>query len=428
MTQPSTRDADRLLFEAEARAERLAGALRMAVALALAVTFLLAVQPGEQQADAIVRRQWVYAVFDMTAYFCVGLATWAVARSRHYRRWMIWPIAAIDCLFVLNGLWLSLANTGAGPALTLAFPAAWLVPVVLAFGALRVDPRVLWAMTGVIVTGLGALIWLHGGGARPGPDDMAPMRTFFAAPPNMMRLAMIGVAGAVLALTARRTRALLIRSIEEAERRANLTRYLPAQLAPRLAAGGLGELRRGRRLRAAVLFTDLRGFTGLVQDMPPEEVSRFVTDFRRIVTACAQAHGGIVDKFMGDAAMVVFETPTGATDCLACAEALRQGFRTWSERRAAEGHPPVKAGIGAHWGEVFSGVVGDAERLEYSVFGDTVNIAARLEALTKTTGFGTVISRDLATAAGGADGADGWVELPPTEVRGRSGPLALLGC
>lgn len=422
MTQPSTLDADRLLFEAEARAERLAGALRMAVALALGVTFLLAVQPGEQQADAMLRRQWVYAILDMAAYFCVGLATWAIARSRHYRRWMIWPIAAIDCLFVLNGLWLSLGNTGAGSALTLAFPAAWLVPVVLAFGALRVDPRVLWAMTGVIVAGLAALIWLHANG--PGTEEMGPMRTFFAAPPNMMRLAMIGVAGAVLALTARRTRALLIRSIEEAERRANLTRYLPAQLAPRLAAGGLGELRRGRRLNAAVLFADLRGFTGLVQDMPPEEVSRFVAEFRRIVTNCAQAHGGIVDKFMGDAAMVVFEAPSGATDCLACAEALRRGFRDWSDRRTADGQPAVKAGIGAHWGEVFSGVVGDADRLEYSVFGDTVNIAARLEALTKTAGFATVISRDLAEAAGSAKG---WTDLPQTEVRGRSGPLSLLG-
>lgn len=429
MTHATRHDADHLLFEAERRAERLAGVLRMVVALALMATFLLAVQPREQTgASAVLQRQWIYAMADMAGYFLMGLGTWALARSTRYRRWMVWPIAAGDCAFVLAGLWLSLGNTGAGAAVTLAFPSAWLVPVVLAFGALRVDARVLWAMTAVIVAGLAALIWAPAGGQPLSGAEMSRMTTFFAPPPNMMRLAMIGVAGAVLALAARRTRHLLIKSIDEAQRRANLTRYLPAQLAPRLAAGGLEALRRGKRQPAAILFTDLRGFTGLVQNMPPEEVSDLVSAFRRIVLAAAKQNGGIVDKFMGDAAMVVFENTQGAKDaarrCLACIHALQLGFDAWSARRVASNRPAIRAGIGAHWGEVFSGVVGDDERLEYSVFGDTVNIAARLEALTKTCGYGAVISRDLAVLAGAA--AD-WIPLDVSEVRGRVGPLDLLG-
>lgn len=428
MTQSITTQADPLLFEAERRAEQLAGGLRMAVTLALMLTFLLAVQPRAEVADAVLQRQWLYAMADMAGYFLMGLGTWAIARSARYRRWMVWPIAAGDCFFVLGGLWASLGNTGAGSAATLAFPSAWLVPVVLAFGALRVDPRVLWAMTGTIVLGLAGLIWISRGAGPITEQEMAQMATFFAPPPNLMRLAMIGVAGAVLALAARRTRALLIRSIEEAQRRANLTRYLPAQLAPRLAAGGLEDLRRGKRQPAAILFTDLRGFTGLVQEMPPDAVSAFVSEFRRIVAGAAQQSGGIVDKFMGDAALVVFESDgddrAAARACLACARALQTGYADWAARRSAQGLPPVEAGIGAHWGEVFSGVVGDDDRLEYSVFGDTVNIAARLEALTRTSGYGVVISRDLARLA---EADTGWTALPVTEVRGRSGPLELLG-
>jgi adenylate cyclase len=80
-----------------------------------------------------------------------------------------------------------------------------------------------------------------------------------------------------------------------------------------------------------------------------------------------------------------------------------------------------------HWGEVFLGVIGDQDRLEFSVFGDAVNTAARLESLTRDLQMDLIVSNDLVTAAGGPGRLDGLVSIPPIEVKGRRGALELLG-
>ena len=104
----------------------------------------------------------------------------------------------------------------------------------------------------------------------------------------------------------------------------------------------------------AVLFVDLREFTRLSEGMTPEEVSAFVTEFRRQVSQATAATGGIIDKYLGDAAMILFrgdgDANQAAADCLACAEALHVAICTWSEARQQAGLLPIRAGIGAHIG------------------------------------------------------------------------------
>ena len=115
-------------------------------------------------------------------------------------------------------------------------PASWLIPIALAYGALRVNPRVQIFIGVVVVSGLALMIPL----VPEVPAKMTYVRIedFLELPPNLMRLAMIALACAVLVVAAQRTRLLLVRSIAETRRPANLTRYLPAQLAPQLAEGG----------------------------------------------------------------------------------------------------------------------------------------------------------------------------------------------
>lgn len=421
-------DTGALVHEAERRAERYAGLLRMAIALALAAVFLVAVIPFRYEATEVLQRQWYYAMGGMTGYFLLGLLAWILARGTGFRRWMVWPLAAGDCLFVLSGLWLSLQNTGAGPAVTLAFPSAWLIPVVLGLSAMRLDPRVLWVMTLAMGCGLAALIWASPPGSAQVTDSLSGMQTFFATPPNLMRLAMIMAAGVLLAVAVSRARGLLFRSIAETQRNANLTRYLPAEVAARLAQGDLDALRKGERQNAAILFIDMRGFTGMVQNMPPEALAELMTGFRGAILQEARASGGIVDKFMGDAAMLVYEArkspEQAAQNCLRGARALYRALSKWSELREKQGKEAVKVGIGAHWGEVFSGVIGETDRLEYSVFGDVVNTAARLEALTKDSPYDILVSRELVDVAGAFEG---WHVLPDMEIRGRQGALQVLG-
>lgn len=426
-------DIAALFRQAELRAEGLVGLLRMLVAAGLAVIFVLAVggsapEPPLDQSP-VLARQWVFASATMAAYFLLGLLSWVAHRRGGLRIWMIWPAATADCLFFLAGVWMSMVNTGLPGGHAFVFPSAWLAPVVLAFGVLRFNPAVQAYIAALTLAGLALLIGLPpAAGFVPRSGSAA---IFLSGPPNIMRVAMLGLAGAVLVVAAVRTRRLLLRSITEAQNAANLTRYLPGQLAPRLAAGGLDELRHGRRIEAGVLFIDLRGFTRLSQGMSAQELSSFATEYRRRVTSVAQETGGILDKFMGDAAMIVYEEgndrAAAARACVDCALRLRDGIADWSLARVAAGAPPLRAGIGLHWGPVFSGVVGTSDRLEYSVFGDTVNIAARLEEETKRLDADILASCDILSLAGRDRDDAPWDMTAETELRGRDGVLRLRG-
>jgi adenylate cyclase len=243
---------------------------------------------------------------------------------------------------------------------------------------------------------------------------------------------MVLLAGLVLVLAAARARALLRRAIDEERRRTNLTRYLPPEIAGWLAETSVEELRRGRRQAVAVLFTDIRGFTERAEAMAPEDLGRFVAEFRRRVSLAAGRHGGVIDEFVGDSAMVVFGVPTpgpaDARDALRCARGLLAEVAGWNTSRAAAGLEPVRIGVGVHCGEVFCGAVGDEGRLEFTVLGDTVNVAARLEQATKAAGFALIASRELLDAAGeDAASEPGWTPLPVAPLRGRHAPVRLFG-
>ncbi len=425
-TPEASSDLPELLREAEVEAERLVSLARMAVALGLVMFFAIAVPPTDELRDAVLARQGFFALLTMLAYLLVGGVIWLSIRTRLFHRWMIWPAATTDALFVLLSIWTGMENTHLTGDAMFVFPSVWLIPVVLSFGVLRGNPWVLAWTAFLVVVGVAGLVAFQAGSAK-GQDDSA-VWLFLALPPNVMRLIMITLAGIVLVAAAHRTRTrtLVHRSIDATIRNANLTRYLPAKLAPQLAAGHLDDLRHGRREDIAVLFIDIRGFTQLSEGMTPQEVSDFVTEFRHRVARVVDAHDGVIDKFMGDAAMVLFTEPDdphrAAANGLACATDLHRAMTRWSTRRVALGQQPVSAGIGLHFGAVFSGVVGDETRLEYSVFGDTVNVAARLQEMSKTLNSPVLASREAVSAAQ----AEGWHHIAQTALRGRQGDMDIM--
>ncbi|MFK7754753.1 MAG: adenylate/guanylate cyclase domain-containing protein [Sedimentitalea sp.] len=424
-----THQSARLFREAEIRAEGLVALMRMGVALGLTLVFAIAMSSDSVPETQVLARQSFYAMLTVGSYFVLGAVSLTIVRTGNYALWMVWVAATGDCVFVLASIWLGLHNTGLTPQFIFVFPAIWLMPLVLAFGALRFDPWVQGYIALVLIVGLVLLNWF--GPKTIGPYDRETAHLFFAGPPNLMRMAMILLASVVLVVASIRARRILLRSLTESMRSSNLTRYLPAQLAPRLAQGGLEDLRTGRREDMAILFVDMRGFTTLSETMAPGDLSSLVTNYRARITAAAQATGGMIDKFMGDAALVVFEDETdkrkAARACLTCAERINWDIADWSATREAAGEAAIRIGIGVHWGSVFCGVVGHDDRLEYSVFGDAVNTAARLEEMTKATGARIIASRALLDCAGLGKSPAGWVALSTTQVRGRSGLIEIMG-
>jgi adenylate cyclase len=141
---------------------------------------------------------------------------------------------------------------------------------------------------------------------------------------------------------------------------------------------------RGDRCEVTVLFCDLRGFTRLSERLTPEEVVLLLNQFYTLMLDTTFKHDGTLDKFLGDGVMAIFGAPLPQADhcyhAIRAALAMQAGVVELSERRRREGKEPVSVGIGINAGEVVAGTVGTEDRMEYTVVGDTVNLAARLEA------------------------------------------------
>jgi adenylate cyclase len=240
---------------------------------------------------------------------------------------------------------------------------------------------------------------------------------------------LVGLTTLVMAITVARGRRTLREAVVAARRSANLSRYVPSGLLPLLAEADVEALKHGRRQHAAILFADIRGFTALSGSLDPEAIVEFLASFRCRAMRAIEAHGGIVDKFVGDDVMGVFgvpiATPEDAANALAAGRALQAEIAAWNEKRRCAGRHPVSIGIGIHYGRVFAGVIEGGQRLEFTVIGDAVNTAHRIEELTKTAGCPLLVSTELLEAAKAPRPGRDCHPLPAQMVRGRKEPLRL---
>jgi adenylate cyclase len=182
----------------------------------------------------------------------------------------------------------------------------------------------------------------------------------------------------------------------------------------------------GARCRVAVLFSDVRNFTAIVEREDPERVvshlNRHFSEMVRIV----HEEGGIVDKFIGDGMMAIFglDEPEGAVEhAVAAAVRMQAGAEALSKESALA----LDIGIGVHEGEVIAGNIGSPERLEFTCIGDAVNTAARLEGLTKTLGAKIVVSDDVYRRLSDSKARWPWKRWADQQVKGRSASLDVYG-
>ena|GEM_PF-120112 len=205
----------------------------------------------------------------------------------------------------------------------------------------------------------------------------------------------------ILALTVWRSRQLVRRQVAAEAERAALSRYFSPNIVRELSTK-VEALDRPTTQTAAVLFADMVGFTAISERLAPEALVGLLREFHGRLARIAFAHDGTVDKYIGDAIMVHFGTPRPKMDdpvrALACAAAMIAEMQRWSMERMKAGEAPITIGVGVHYGEVLVGNIGDTRRLEYTVLGDTVNLANRLERLTRHTGTCLMVSDDLIRA------------------------------
>jgi adenylate cyclase len=169
--------------------------------------------------------------------------------------------------------------------------------------------------------------------------------------------------------------------------RSNLSRYFSPNLVDMLAERDepLGAV---RRQTVAVLFADIVGFTSMAERMAPEAVVRMLRDYHERMTAQIFACGGTIDKYIGDEIFAVFGVPAAsredAANALKCANMMLRALDCWNEEREARGEPRLAVGVGLNYGPAVLGDVGSEHSFSFTVIGDTVNTASRLQRLTRS--------------------------------------------
>jgi class 3 adenylate cyclase len=289
----------------------------------------------------------------------------------------------------------------------------WLVAIVVAIAAL-VAALVALLLAGRIAAPVRRLVAYAGALARRDWTARADVHTGD-------ELEMLGAAmqGAAVELAASETRLQ-----DEAAIRADLGRYLPGQLVERVVKREQSLHLGGERRTISVLFADVASFTALTEKHPPEVVVTILNQLFTILTEIVFRHGGTVDKFIGDCVMAFWNAPDDQPDHAARAVAAAIDMLRWLEVgndawQAAHG-VTIHLAIGVNTGEAVVGNFGSETRMEYTVIGDAVNIAARLEALARPQQI--LIAAPVAAALG--DTVD-LVALGPQRLPGRLEPVPL---
>ncbi len=200
-----------------------------------------------------------------------------------------------------------------------------------------------------------------------------------------------------LGVSMRRLNQLLLTNAGLERERANLSRYFSPNVVDQLSQND-EPLKQVRKENIAVLFIDIVGFTKYAAGRDPYEVIEVLRGFHARMETEVFRHHGTLDKYLGDGLMATFGTPVptplDATNAVACARDMVHVVDRWNVERKRQGEPEIQVGIGVHYGSVVLGDIG-ANRLEFAVIGDAVNVAAKLEALTREYSARAVLSDEV---------------------------------
>lgn len=345
--------------------------------------------------------------FTLAIYMVFTIVRLSLALRQRLPRWFIAMSVVVDVVVLLVTIWSFHLQYEAPPALYLKAPTLMYVFILIALRTLRFEP-VMVILTGVTASiGWGVLLIYAVAHQQACTsmeiikaitgDDACNITHMFSTymtsyeilvGAELDKMVSIFMVTMILAIALVRARKLLIRAATEHQAAADLSRFFAPEVAGRIRdtdveiAPGDAELR-----QAAIIMTDLRGFTPLTEQLPPRKVMALLSDYQSRVVAAISAEGGSIDKFMGDGILASFgaaspsERP--AAQALRAADAILAATRLWQREREVANLPAPAVGLALTTGTVMFGAIGDANRLEYTVIGDPVNLVAKLEKHTK---------------------------------------------
>jgi adenylate cyclase len=204
-----------------------------------------------------------------------------------------------------------------------------------------------------------------------------------------------------------------------------MSRYMDPGIADQLVASG-AEALGGQSVPATVLFSDIRGFTPITEKLGAQGTVSLLNEYFTLMVEAIQSEEGMLDKFIGDAIMAAFGIPVGHSDdpdrAVRAAIKMIQALTVWNRQRQDEGKPPVNIGIGLNTDSVVAGNIGSKKRMDYTIIGDGVNLASRLESACKAYGCQIIASEFTFKALKATYTTR---ELDVVVVKGKSQPVGI---
>lgn len=408
-----------LIAEQQVKSELLIGWVQFALVLFFVV--LYSVSPKTSAGTQFLPVPWVLGAF---------LAFTLLRLLCAHRRWLNAPLlvlgVCVDMALLMGLIWSFHLQYEQPAPFYLKVPTLLYVFIFIALRALRFEPLY------VIAAGLaGAAGWLALLAYAATSGDMVVTRDYVRYMTSNTVLvgaeidkviAILMVTG-VLALALARSRRILYRAVLDSVLAKDLSRFVAPEVADRISTSdrelqpGDGEVR-----TSSVLFTDIEGFSTISEKLSPERLVALLNEYFETTSAAIDRYGGVITQFQGDAMLVTFNTvksdPDHAANAVRTALAIQEATRA---RPFGEG-VLMRTRCGLNTGEIVTGAVGARDRLLYTVHGDEVNIAARLEQLNKKYGTYVLATENTVAAAGGGFAFE---RVDEVTLRGRAAPTVI---
>lgn len=361
------------------RSENLIGWIQLAVIFTFATLYFISPKTAGPERYITV---WAIGV-----YFVLTVLRLIMSYRFAMPPWMLAFSVLFDMMLLFSLIWSFHIQYGQPPSFYLKAPTLLYVFIFIALRALRFEARFVLLAGGLAALGWLALVAyaLRGTGTEMITRDYIHYITSnsILIGAEFDKIVSILVVTAIIAAVVIRSRRLLERTVAEGFAVQDLSRFFAPEIAARITAQGQDIVAGAGEARdAAILNIDVRNFTRLAHELPPDSVMQMLAEYQSCMVPIIHRHGGIIDKFIGDGIMATFGTvvpsDTYAADALRAMDELMAEARRWSIGARVSGGAALTVNGAVAAGRIVFGAVGDRSRLEYTVIGDAVNLSAKL--------------------------------------------------
>jgi len=403
--------------------EILIGWIQLGVVFTFAVLYFLS--PISAGADPMIAPEpWVLAGYVVFTLIRLGLAY-----RRRLPNWLLYVSVIMDMALLLILIWTFHLKYNQPASFYLKVPTLLYVFIFIALRALRFEVRYVLIAGGVAAFGWLLMVLYV---VRIDPADPMITRNYieYMTSNSVLlgaefdKVISILMVTAILAVAIARSRRLLVESVVESSTARELSKFVPQQVARQAKAGeehmqaGQGEVR-----EATILFMDIEGFTTISERLSPSELIATLNEYFSVVSKPIDDHGGVINQFQGDAILATFNLPESLPDHASQAIETALEIQAALRDRTFGDGIVLRSRVGINSGEIVGGLVGSGDRLGYTVHGDDVNLAARLEQMNKEYGTRIIVSQRTRELAGPE--RFNFEQLGTTVVRGRNKPVVI---